>query len=114
VSIVGVESTVVFVVVFVVLDLRVDVVGFLVIVHILVLEKSIERRKIGSIDIHFRRGRKLLLAGNDFQNSRGLDDLACRQEPPQGIVNHIQAFMLGGMQQLEILLDGGGLRGVLS
>jgi hypothetical protein len=35
----------------------------LVIVHILVLKKRIERGKIGSLDLHRRRGRKLLLGG---------------------------------------------------
>ena len=77
------------------------------------LKKRIEHGKIGSLDIHGRRSRKLLLVGHDFQNLVGADRFASGQEPSQGIVDKIKPFVLGGIQQLEILLDRGSLRGVV-
>ena len=69
------------------------------------LQKRIERGKIGGFDIHRRRRGKLVLAGNDFQNVVGPDRLALSQEPPECVVDEIKPFVLGGVQQLEILLD---------
>ena len=46
-----------------------------------------------------------MLADNDFQNVVGLDRLALSQEPPQCVIDEIKPFVLGGVQQLEILLD---------
>jgi len=86
----------------------------LVIVHILVLKKRIERGKIGSVDIHRRRGRKLLLGGNDRQDVLGCDRFAGGEEPPQRIIDKIKTFVLGGVQQLKILLDGGSFGRVLN
>jgi len=78
-----------------------------------VLKQRIERGKIGRLDGH-RRGIGQLLFGSDhLQHAVGGDRLAARQEPPQHVVDKIQPFMLGGVQQLEILLDGRTLRGVL-
>jgi hypothetical protein len=94
VSIVGGKSLVAFVV----RGLRVDVVGFLVIVHLLVLKKRIKRRKIGSIDFHRRRSGKLLLGGNDFQDVVGFDRFARGQEPPQYLIDKIKPFVFGGIQ----------------
>jgi hypothetical protein len=52
--------------------------------------------------------------GSDrLQYGGGSDRLACRQEPPQHVVDQFQPFVLGGVQQFEILLDGRTLRGVL-
>ncbi|MCS5618666.1 MAG: hypothetical protein NZ808_02310 [Myxococcota bacterium] len=85
----------------------------MVIVHILVLKKRIERGKIGSFDIQFCRGRKLLFGDNDCQDVFGCDRFAGGQEPPQCIIDKIKSFVLGGVQQLEILLDGGSFRRVL-
>ncbi len=52
---------------------KTPVVVFLVIVHILVLKKGIEIRKIRGLNGHFRRRRKLLLVSDGFQNIRGMD-----------------------------------------
>jgi hypothetical protein len=90
-----------------------DVVGFWLIVHLLVWQKRIEHGKIGGLDIHRRRSGKLLPDGNDFFNLVGGDRLALGQKPPQDIVDKIKPFMLGGVQQLEILLDRGSFRRVL-
>jgi hypothetical protein len=54
----------------------------------------------------------LLLGGHDGQHLGGGDHLPLGQEPPQSVVDKIQPFVLGGIQQLEILFDGGSLRGV--
>jgi hypothetical protein len=54
----------------------------------------------------------LLLGGNDLQNIGGLDRFAGGEKPPQDIVNQLQPFVLGGVQQLQILLDRGGFRRV--
>jgi len=78
-----------------------------------VLQQRIERGKIGGFDIHRRRRGKLVLAGNDFQNVVHLDRLALGQEPPECVVDEIKPFVLGGVQQLEILLDRGSFRRVL-
>jgi hypothetical protein len=108
VSIVGGKSA------FVVVRRRfLGVVGFLLIVHLLVLQKRIERGKIGSFDMHCGRSGKLLLAGNNFQNVVGLDRLALGQKPPQCVIDEIKSFMLGGIEQLEVLLDRGSFRRVL-
>jgi hypothetical protein len=93
--------------------LRVDLLAVFVIVHLLVLKKRIERGKIGSLDVHGCRGGKLLLGGHDGQNLGGGDRLALGQEPSQGVIDKIQPFVLGGIQQLEILLDGGSFRRVV-
>jgi len=63
--------------------------------------------------MHRCRSGQLVLAGDNFQNVVGLDRLALRQEPPQCVVDEIKSFMLGRVQQLEILLDGGLFRRVL-
>jgi len=78
-----------------------------------VLKKRIKRRKIGSLDIHRRRGRKLLLGGHDLENLVGSDRFAGGQEPSQGVVDKIKPFVFGGIEQLEILLDCGSFRGVV-
>lgn len=54
-----------------------------------------------------------MLAGNDFQNVVGLDRLALSQEPPQCVIDEIKPFVLGGVQQPEILLHRGSFRRVL-
>ena len=77
------------------------------------LQKRIERGKIGSFDIQGRRRGKLMFAGNDFQNVLGLDRLSLSQEPPQCVIDEVKPFVLGGVQQLEILLDCGSFRRVL-
>jgi len=63
--------------------------------------------------MHRSRSGQLLLAGDNFQNVVGLDRLALRQEPPQCVIDEIKPLMLGRVQQLEILLDGGLFRRVL-
>jgi hypothetical protein len=78
-----------------------------------VLKKRIERGKIGSVNRHCGRGGKLLFADNDFQNVGGVDRFPGGQEPPQCFVDEVKAFMLGGVQQLEILFDRGSFRRVL-
>ena len=60
-----------------------------------------------------RRSGQLLLAGDDFQDVVGLDRLALRQEPSQCVIDEFKSFVLGRMQQLEILLDGGLFRRAL-
>jgi hypothetical protein len=108
VSIVGGELDLVLVV----RRLRVNVAGFFVIVHILVLKKRIELRKIRSVNVDVRRSRKLLLRFDDRQHVVGANRFSFRQEPSQGIVDQVKAFMFGGMQEFEILLDGGCFGGV--
>ena len=51
-----------------------------------------------------------MLAGNGLQNVVGLDRLALSQEPSQCVIDEIKPFVLGGVQQLEILLDRGSFR----
>jgi hypothetical protein len=55
----------------------------------------------------------LLFGSHHLQYVGGADRLAARQEPPQHVVDKIQPFMLGGVQQLEILLDRGSFRRAL-
>jgi hypothetical protein len=40
-----------------------------------------------------------------LQNVGGVDGFAFRQEPAQRVVDQFQAFVLRGVQQLEILLN---------
>jgi len=49
-----------------------------------------------------------LLGGHELQNVVGVDRFPRGQEPSQGVVNQIETFVLGGMQDLQILPDGGG------
>jgi hypothetical protein len=63
--------------------------------------------------MHRGRSGKLVLAGHDFQNVVDLDRLALGQKPAQCIIDEIQPFVLGGIQQLEILFDRRRLRRVL-
>jgi hypothetical protein len=88
-------------------------VGFLLIVHFLVLKQRIERGKIGSLDRHYGRRWKLLRGGDPLQHVGGGDRGTRRQEPTQRFFDHFKPFVLGGVQQLEILLDRGGFRRVL-
>jgi hypothetical protein len=103
VSIVGGELDLVLVV----RRLRVNVAGFFVIVHILVLKERIELRKIRSVNVDVRRSRKLLLRFHDRQHVVGSNRFSFRQEPSQCVVDQVKAFVFGGMQEFEILLDGG-------
>jgi hypothetical protein len=77
-------------------------------VHILVLKERIENRKVGSIDPNVGRCGKLLLGGHELQDIVGLDRFSRGQEPSQCVVNQIETFVLGGMQDLQILPDGRG------
>jgi hypothetical protein len=52
----------------------------------------------------------LLFARDDFHNVIRLDCLARGQEPSQYLVDEVKSFVLGRIQQLQILLDGGGFR----
>lgn len=63
--------------------------------------------------MHRRRRGKLVLGGNGFQHLVDLDRLALSQKPPQCVVDQIKPFVLGGVQQLEILLHRGSFRHVL-
>jgi hypothetical protein len=63
--------------------------------------------------MHLGRSGKLVLADNHFQDVVGLDRPALGQKPAQCIIDEIQPFVLGGIQQLEILLDCRRLRRVL-
>jgi hypothetical protein len=54
-----------------------------------------------------------LFAGHDLQNVRGVDGLAFGKEPAQHVVDQLQAFVLCGVEQLEVLFDCRGFRGVL-
>jgi len=78
-----------------------------------VWQKRIKQGKIGIIDMHGRRSGQLVLRGNGFQHLVDLDGLALRQTRPQCIIDEIQAFVLGRVQQLEILLDRRSFRRVL-
>jgi len=49
-----------------------------------------------------------LLGGHELQNIVGADRFPRGQEPSQGVVNQIETFVLGGMQDLQVLPDGGG------
>jgi hypothetical protein len=39
------------------------------------------------------------------------DGFAFRQEPSQDVIHEVQAFVLGGMQDLQVLLDRGRFTG---
>lgn len=62
--------------------------------------------------MHFGRCGQWLLAGDDFQNVIGLDRPTLRQKTAQGVIDEFQSFVLGRVQQLEVLLDGRLLRRV--
>ena len=47
-----------------------------------------------------------MLGGHELQKIVGLDCFSRTQEPSQGIVNQIETFVLGGMQDLQVLFDG--------
>jgi hypothetical protein len=49
-----------------------------------------------------------LLGGDDLQNVVTADRSARGHEPSQCVVNQVETFLLGGMQDLQILPDGGG------
>lgn len=55
----------------------------------------------------------MLFGGDCLQHVVGGDRFACRQEPSQHVVDQFQPFVLGGVQQLEILLEGGCFRRAL-
>ncbi len=74
------------------------------------LKKTIKRREIGSINGQRGRSGKLLVFGNDFQYVVRPHRLAFGQEPSQCSVDQLQAFVLGSVQQLEVLFDGRLLR----
>ena len=63
--------------------------------------------------MHRHRSGQLVFAGDDFQNIVGLDRLALGQKPAQCVIDEIKSFMLGRVQQLEILLHCGSFRRVL-
>ena len=54
-----------------------------------------------------------MLACNGFQNINSIDCFSGAEKTSQCLVDEVQAFMLGGVQQLEVLLDGRGLSRVL-
>lgn len=58
-----------------------------------------------------RRAGNLLFALHDRQDFFRRDGFAFRQEPSQDVVHQVQAFVLGGVQDLEVLLDGGPFLG---
>lgn len=63
--------------------------------------------------MHRCRSGKLVLADNNLQNVISVDRLALGQKPAQCVIDEIQPFVLGGIQQLEILLHRRRLRRVL-
>jgi hypothetical protein len=69
----------------------------LLIVHLLVLKQRIKRGKIGSLDQHGGRCGQLPFGSDRLQYGGGGDRLACRQEPPQHVVDQFQPFVLGGV-----------------
>ena len=46
------------------------------------------------------------MGGHELQDLVGLDRLARGQTPSQDIVHQIETFVLGGMQNFQILFDG--------
>ncbi|MCP4896322.1 MAG: hypothetical protein GY906_05045 [bacterium] len=48
-----------------------------------------------------------MLGGHELHDIVGLDRFSRGQEPSQGVVNQIETLVLGGMQDLQILPDGG-------
>jgi len=56
--------------------------------------------------VDIRRAGDLLSALDDRQNFFCRDGFAFRQEPSQDVIHEVQAFVLGGMQDLQVLLDG--------
>jgi len=55
--------------------------------------------------VDIRRAGDLLSALDDRENFFRRDGFAFRQEPSQNIIHEVQAFVLGGMQDLQVLLD---------
>ena len=54
-----------------------------------------------------------MFVNNGFQNINRMDCFPGAEKTSQCLVNKIQAFVLGRIQQLEVLLDGGGLGRIL-
>ena len=75
-------------------------------------KERIEKGKIGRIDLNIGRCGKLALGGHALEDLLGTDRFARGQEVPQGIVEQIEPFVLGRVQQLQVLLDGRGFAGV--
>lgn len=58
-----------------------------------------------------RRAGDLLSVLDDRENFFRRDGFALRQEPSQDIIHEFQSFVLGGMQDLQVLLDRGRFTG---
>lgn len=58
-----------------------------------------------------RRAGNLLSALDDRENFFRRNGFAFRQEPSQYIIHEVQSFVLGGMQDLQVLLDRGRFAG---
>ena len=56
-----------------------------------------------------RRTGDLLSAGDGIENFFGRNRFAFAEEPSQDVIHKIQPFVLGGMQDLQVLLDGSPL-----
>jgi len=61
--------------------------------------------------VDIRRAGDLLSALDDRENFFRRDGFAFRQEPSQNIIHEVQAFVLGGMQDLQVLFDRGRFTG---
>jgi len=55
--------------------------------------------------VDIRRAGDLLPALDHRKNFFRRDGFAFRQEPSQDIIHEVQSFVLGGMQDLQVLLD---------
>jgi len=85
--------------------------GRFFIIHFLVQEERIERTKVGRLDVDVRRAGDLLSALHDRQDFFRRDGFAFRQEPSQDVIHQVQSFVLGGMQDLQVLLHRGPFTG---
>ena len=74
-------------------------------------KERIKRTQIRRLDVHIRRAGNLLSALHHRQDFFRRDGLAGREEPAQHVVHHVEPFVLGGMQDLQVLLDRGLLTG---
>jgi hypothetical protein len=55
--------------------------------------------------VHIGRCGKLLLRGHELQDLVGLDRRTRAQAPLQCLIDHFETFVLGGVQEFQVLLD---------
>lgn len=77
------------------------------------LQERIELGQIGFVDDHVRRRGRTLLGGDHLHDFGRVDRLPLSEERPQHVVDQLQAFELRGVQEFQVLPDGGRFGGPL-